>query len=62
MEEHIGYAKGQQTDKSNAWNGYTNKLIKGSHGEIEILTPRDRDGSFEPMLVKKGQNRLTQWL
>ena len=42
MEEHLGYAKNQQTDKSNARNGYTNKLFKGSHGEIEISTPRDR--------------------
>ena len=61
MEEHLGYVKNQQTNKLNARNGYTKKLVKGSHGEIEISTPRDRDSSFEPMLVKKGQSRLTQF-
>ena len=61
MEEHIGYSKGKQTDKTNSRNGYTKKRLLGSHGEIEISTPRDRDGSFEPMLVKKGQSRLTQF-
>jgi len=61
MEEHLGYSKNQQTDKSNARNGYTKKILKGSHGEIQIATPRDRNGSFEPELVKKRQSRLTQF-
>lgn len=61
MEEHLGYEKNQQTDKSNARNGYTKKILKGSHGEVEIATPRDREGNFEPQLVKKRQNRLTQF-
>ena len=50
MEEHIGYSKGKQTDKINSRNGYTKKRLIGSHGEIEISTPRDRDDIFEPML------------
>lgn len=61
MEEHLGYSKSQQTDKPNSRNGYNNKILKGSHGEVEIATPRDRDGSFEPQLVKKRQSRLTQF-
>ncbi|MBL4774007.1 MAG: IS256 family transposase [Alcanivoracaceae bacterium] len=61
MEEHLGYSKNQQTDKSNNRNGYTKKILKGSHGEVEIATPRDRNGSFEPQLIKKRQNRLTQF-
>ena len=61
MEDHLGYAKNQQTDKPNARNGYTKKILKGSHGEVEIATPRDRDGTFEPQLVKKRQNRLRQF-
>lgn len=61
MEEHLGYSKNEQTDKSNSRNGYTKKILKGSHGEVEITTPRDRDSSFEPMLVKKGQSRLTHF-
>lgn len=61
MEEHLGYSKNQQTDKSNARNGYTKKILKGSHGEVEIATPRDRNGSFDPVLIKKRQKRLTQF-
>ncbi len=61
MEEHLGYSKNQQTDKSNARNGYTKKILQGSHGEVEIATPRDRNGSFDPQLIKKRQKRLTQF-
>ena len=61
MEEHLGYPKNEQTDKSNARNGHTKKILKGSHGEVEIATPRDRNGTFEPALIKKRQNRLTQF-
>ena len=61
MEEHLGYSKNQQTDKSNARNGYTKKILKSSHGEVEIATPRDRNGTFDPQLVKKRQKRLTQF-
>ena len=34
--------------------------LKSQHGEVEILSPRDRDGSFEPQLLRKQQTRLTQ--
>jgi len=34
--------------------------LKSQHGEVEILSPRDRDGSFEPQLLRKHQTRLTQ--
>jgi len=61
MDEHLGYEKNQQTDKGNARNGYTKKTLKGSHGEVEIATPRDREATFEPQLVKKRQGRLTQF-
>jgi len=61
MEEHLGYKKNQQTNKTNARNGYTKKTIKGSHGEIAIASPRDRECTFEPQLVKKRQSRLTQF-
>jgi transposase-like protein len=61
MSEHLGYApyeaKGRQN--TNSRNGYSFKTLKGDHGEIELDTPRDRDGSFEPQLVRKGQTRIT---
>jgi transposase-like protein len=39
--------------KSNRRNGYTRKQVRSEHGSIEISPPRDREGSFEPVLVKK---------
>jgi transposase-like protein len=61
LEAHLGYAPNQVRtgEKSNSRNGYTSKKLKGDHGEIIIDTPRDRDGSFEPQLVRKGQTRIT---
>ena len=38
---------------SNRRNGYNRKLVKSTGGRFELSTPRDRDGSFEPELVKK---------
>ncbi|MWQ07892.1 transposase, partial [Glaesserella parasuis] len=43
----------------NAPNGYTSKTVICDEGEIEIETPRDRDGTFEPQLIKKNQTRIT---
>ncbi|MFW9281070.1 transposase, partial [Glaesserella parasuis] len=43
----------------NARNGYTSKTVICDEGEIEIETPRDRDGTFEPQLIKKNQTRIT---
>lgn len=63
MEEHLGYAKhstaGHHT--GNSRNGYSGKTLKGNHGEVAIDVPRDRNGSFEPQIVRKGQTRLTEF-
>lgn len=61
MTEHLGYEKhgDSRLARGNARNGTTPKRLKGQHGEVEILTPRDREGSFEPQLVRKNQTRLT---
>ena len=61
MTEHLGYEK-HSTDgngSGNSRNGKSKKIIKGDHGEVEIDIPRDREGSFEPQIVKKGQTRLS---
>ena len=62
LTEHLGYEKHQNSPEgaTNARNGTTKKRLKGNHGEIEIETPRDREGSFEPLLLPKHQSRLTQ--
>jgi len=61
MNFHLGYDKNQPTesDSENSRNGYSTKILKGDHGEIELQTPRDRDGTFTPQLVKKRQTRIT---
>ena len=55
MDRHLGYETNDRGAKSttNRRNGYTEKTVKSSMGEIEIHTPRDRDGSFEPHLIPK---------
>ncbi len=45
---------------SNKRNGYSTKTIKADIGQFEIDTPRDRDGSFEPQIIKKRQTILTE--
>ena len=62
LTEHLGYEKHQNSPEGtqNARNGTTKKKLKGSHGEIVIESPRDREGSFEPQLLPKHQSRLTQ--
>lgn len=60
MDEHIGYSHNDPKgyNSGNSRNGYSTKKLKSNHGEIEISTPRDRTGSFEPKLIKKGQRRI----
>lgn len=48
-----------QPEQSNRKNGYTRKTMKTSSGSFELDTPRDRQGTFEPQLVKKHQAHLT---
>ncbi len=63
IEEHLGYGKHEFKGRGsgNSRNGYSSKILKGDHGEVEIDTPRDRNGSFEPQLIRKGQTRMTQF-
>lgn len=62
MDVHLGYARHTKADadsaRANRRNGVGTKTVKGEFGALEIDTPRDRDGSFEPLLVKKRQTRL----
>jgi putative transposase len=62
LDEHLGYDKYDPAGRGsgNSRNGTTPKRLKGQHGEIEVETPRDRAGTFDPQFVRKGQTRLTQ--
>jgi len=61
MSEHLGYDKHDPVgrNKANSRNGVRAKKLVTDVGPVDIEVPRDRDGSFEPKLVKKHQRRLT---
>jgi putative transposase len=58
---HLGYEKHDPAGykSGNSRNGKTKKTLKGSFGELDLETPRDRNGTFEPKMVAKGQTRFT---
>ena len=60
LSEHLGYEKGDPAGRGtgNNRNGHSSKTVLGDDGAIEIAVPRDRNGSFEPQIVSKGQTRL----
>jgi putative transposase len=59
LEEHLGYEKHEKSSVHNSRNGHTRKTLRTEDGQFELCAPRDRDGSFEPQLVKKHQTRFT---
>lgn len=62
LDDELGYSKYDYKNKegSNSRNGHSQKTLKTSFGNIEIETPRDRNGEFEPQLLKKNQTGITQ--
>src|SRR6516162_8895295 len=60
LTEHLGYEKGDPAGRGsgNSRNGSSAKTVLTQDGEIEIAVPRDRAGSFEPLLIAKGQTRF----
>jgi len=61
MTEHLGYEKHDPAghNSGNSRNGATIKMLKGDFGEVPLETPRDRNGSYEPKIIGKGQTRFT---
>jgi transposase-like protein len=61
LDHHLGYASGadRPENASNQRNGSTSKTVLTGDGQVRIETPRDRDGSFEPLLVPKHARRFT---
>lgn len=62
MDEELGYSKYdyKNKDTDNSRNGYSPKTMHTSYGDMEIDIPRDRKGEFEPQVIKKYQNTVTQ--
>lgn len=61
LDSHLNYGRYDRKDKhtKDCRNGYSQKTVKSSYGDIDLSIPRDRDGSFIPQLVKKGQLDVT---
>jgi len=62
MDEHLGYKKhsSQGDNTGNSRNGYNKKTIKTRFGNSEIAIPRDRNGEFEPKIIKKYETTSNQ--
>lgn len=59
LTHHLGYPAGEKpSEVENYRNGYSSKKLLGEGGPREIEVPRDREGSFEPVLVPKGKRRF----
>ena len=61
LEEDLGYSKYDYKSKEtdNRRNGYSKKTVTSSMGDIDLDIPRDRDGDFEPQIVKKHQTDIS---
>lgn len=59
MDEHLGYEAYERSDNADYRNGRKTKKIRGNFGETEIEVPQDRDGTFEPKVVKKRQKDIS---
>jgi len=60
LTEHLGYKKHSPSGRNtgNSRNGKTKKTLKNDNGEIQIAVPRDRNGEFDPVIVKKYDRTL----
>jgi putative transposase len=60
MTEHLGYEKHDPAGRGsgNSRNGSTGKTLLTDVGAVDLAVPRDRNGSFDPKIVRKGQTRL----
>src|ERR1039457_5479677 len=61
LDEHLGYPRGsapRPDPGGNSRNGSTPKTLHTDHGSVSLDGPRDRDGTCEPQIVKKGQRRF----
>ena len=60
LSEHLGYEKGDPAGRGsgNSRNGHSGKTVLTDDGELDLAVPRDRNGTFEPVIVPKGERRL----
>lgn len=60
LSAHLGYERGDPAGRGtgNSRNGYSDKTVLSEDAEFDLAVPRDRQGSFEPVIVPKGERRL----
>lgn len=58
MQAHLGYDRYERNASENARNGSFKKNLTTENGQLELEVPRDRKGSFEPVIVKKKQTKI----
>ena len=61
LDTELGYPKNgdKPEGSSNRRNGHTEKKVRSGYGEMDLTVPRDRDGEFEPVVVRKNQKEVT---
>ena len=62
LNEELGYSKYdyRNKDTDNSRNGHSKKTMHTSYGDMDVAIPRDRKGEYEPRLIQKYQNTVTQ--
>lgn len=62
LEDELGYSRYDYKHKNtdNSRNGYSSKTLRTSFGDVEVAVPRDRQGEFEPQLLKKNQTSISR--
>lgn len=60
LDNHLGYEPYERNQSSNSRNGKKSKMVRSKYGQLEIDVPQERDGSFEPQIVKKRQKDISQ--
>jgi len=59
LDDRLGYERHEKADSANHRSGYLSNSVQTEVGQFELNTPRDRNGDFDPKMVKKGQRRFT---
>ena len=61
LEDHLGYERYDNKSKgtANSRNGYRNKKVKSDFGQVKLSIPRDRNGDFEPRVIKNYENDIS---
>ena len=64
LTDHLGYERGDPAGRGsgNSRNGTTPKRVLTTVGPVDLDVPRDRNSTFEPVIVPKGATRLGVWL